>query len=107
MPAGIGTLSLPLGPSTRSSWPRVIFTPLGKGMIFLPTRDIVSSLPKLAEHFSADAFLARRTAGHDAARRGQNIDAESAQHLGDFLASDIHAAAGPRNAFNARDHRHV
>src|ERR1700733_7635626 len=112
MPSGIGTLSLPLGPSTSSSLPMVILTPFGRGIIFLPTRDIVylapfHCLPQLTENLSANAFLARRAARHHAARRGQNIDAEPAQHLGNFLAADIHAAPRPRDALDPRNHRHV
>src|ERR1700722_17465108 len=109
MPSGIGTLSLPLGPSTSISLPTVIFTPLGSGMIFLPTRDIVTllHLPKLAQNLAAHVFLAGRAAGHHAARRRQDIYAESAQHLGDFLPADIHAAPGPRDSLDPRDHRHV
>src|ERR1700733_147397 len=105
-------MSFPLGPSTNSSLPMVIFTPLGRGINFLPTRDIVyltpfDRSPQLAQHFAADVFFSRRTAGHHAARRGQNIDAETAQHLGNFLAADIDAAPGPRNALDPRYHRHV
>src|SRR5258708_4771368 len=49
MPAGSGTVCLPLGPSTNSSLPTVIFTPLGSGIGFFPTRDIN---PSLALHFT-------------------------------------------------------
>src|SRR5271170_100653 len=108
MPSGIGTCSLPLGPSTSISEPMLILTPLGSGMGFFPTRDICSPLlPQLAEDLSADAFLARARAGHHAARRSQNIDAEPAQHFGDFLATDIHAASGARDALDPGDHGHV
>src|SRR5579862_2963981 len=108
MPSGIGTCSLPLGPSTSISEPMLIFTPLGSGIGFLPTRDICSPhLPQLAENLSTDAFLARGAAGHHAARRGQNIVAQPAQHLGDFLAADIPAASRTRYALDARDHGDV
>src|SRR5690242_5445700 len=104
----MGTLSLPLGPSTKSSAPRLIFTPLGNGIGFFPTLDMVlNSLPQLAEHLSADAFFSRGAAGHHATRRGQNIDAEAAQDLRDFLAADVYAATGARHALDPRDHRHV
>ena len=37
-------------------------------------------LPHVAENFSAHAFLARRPAGHDSARRGQNVDPQASQN---------------------------
>src|SRR5262245_41649710 len=40
MPGGTGTVCLPLGPSTSSSGPTVIFTPFGSGIGFFPTLDI-------------------------------------------------------------------
>src|ERR1700738_3105265 len=40
-PCGIGTVSLPLGPSTSNRSPIVTFTPLGSGIGFFPTLDIV------------------------------------------------------------------
>src|SRR5579871_322578 len=107
MPSGTGTISLPFGPSTWSSLPMVTFTPFGSGIGFFPTRDIVSSLPKLAQHFAADSFLAGRRTGHDAARRGENVDAEPAQHPWNLAASDVHAAPRSRYALDARNHRHI
>ena len=40
MPAGIGTVSLPFGPSTCNCSPMLIFTPDGSGMGFLPILDM-------------------------------------------------------------------
>jgi len=40
-PCGIGTTSLPFGPSTPSCSPIVTLTPAGSGMGFFPTRDIL------------------------------------------------------------------
>src|SRR5215467_14329387 len=72
-PGGIGTLSLPFGPST-ARWPVAWnFTPLGSGIGFFPTLDMVCLLPDLAEHFSANIFLLRGRSGHDAFGRGQNV----------------------------------
>src|ERR1700693_5679051 len=108
MPFGSGTVSLPLVPSTSSSSPMVIFTPFGNGMGLFPTLDIcVTSLPELAKDLTAKAFFPRRTAGHDAARGRQNIDAQSTQHFGNFPAAHVDPASGPRHAFNARNYRHV
>jgi hypothetical protein len=34
----------------------------------------------VAQNFAADAFLARARTGHHAARRGQNVDSQPAEH---------------------------
>src|SRR5579872_1154700 len=103
----MGTFSFPLGPSTAISFPIAIFTPFGSGIGLFPTRDIKSSLPKLAENLPAHALLASRASGHDAARRGQNIDPQASQNLRHFLAVHVDAAARPGNALDARNQRHV
>src|SRR4051794_27841821 len=80
-PCGIGTLSLPFGPSTRSSSPTVIFTPEGTGKAFLPILDIAVNLrgrlPDLADQFTAHILLARDPARHKAARRRQHVDSDT------------------------------
>src|SRR5262245_44610087 len=105
MPLGSGTSSLHLGPSTRIVVPMVIFTPFGSGIGLCPALDMMPSLPKLAENLSPDVFLARRTACHDSARRGQDADSQAAQHLRDFAAAYINTAPRARHALNPRDHR--
>src|SRR5258708_12952284 len=52
-------------------------TPLGTATGFLPTRDIVGSLEHAAENFAAHIGHARLVVRHDAARRGQDRDAEA------------------------------
>ena len=51
-------------------------------------------LPQLAQHLSAHALLASGMAGHHSARRGENVDAQPAQNLGNLAAGDVHAAPG-------------
>src|SRR5690242_10814698 len=46
-------------------------------------------LPNLAQQFAAEAFPARGLARHYALRRGQNVDAEAAQHARDILAAHV------------------
>ena len=88
MPAGIGTVSLPFGPSTCSWSPIDTFTPLGSGIGFFPTLDMIRTpLTDLAEDFSAHALLARVAARHDAAGRCQNVDTQSAEHVAEFPCS--------------------
>src|SRR3989442_8923583 len=60
-------------------------------------------LPDFAEHFAADAGLARRAPGHHASRRGQDVDAEAAHNRPDLQDSDVAPAAGLRDAAQARD----
>src|SRR5579872_5614012 len=108
MPSGMGTVSLPLGPVTSSCAPTWIFTPLGSGIGFFPIRDIDQNLlPDATENLAAHVFLVGVAAGHDTARRGQNVDAEAAEHARDLGLPDVHAATGPRNALDRGDHRRV
>src|SRR4051794_13101386 len=100
-PCGIGTLSLPLGPSTRSSSPMVSFTPEGTGMGFLPILDIAKSLlPDLTDQFAADVFLAGIAAGHKTSGSCQDVYAEAPEHARDLFRAHIHAAAGTGNTFD-------
>src|ERR1700760_1992967 len=118
MPVGSMAESLPLGPSTRTVLPcMVYFTLAGNGIGFFPIRDIVlqpfvacesrpsfsdrstaalpqTALPDLAENLAADAFAPGLPAGHHAARRGHDADAHAALHALDFIAANIHAASG-------------
>src|SRR5579871_7018244 len=64
-------------------------------------------LPKLTQNLPAHMLLAGRLPGHHPARRGQDADPETAQHLGNFPASHINPASGTRYALDARDHRYV
>src|SRR4051794_3035461 len=105
-PCGIGTLSLPLGPSTRSSSPMVSFTPEGTGMGFLPILDITKSLlPDLTDQFAADVFLAGVTAGHKTSWSCQDVYAEAAEHSRDLFRAHVNAATGTGNTFNLRNRR--
>src|SRR6266853_6878491 len=114
MPAGIGTVCLPLGPSTNSWSPMVIFTPFGSGIGFFPTRDIYSKLrqiifvlPDVTENFSAHAFLAGRTSRHDPSGSRQDVYPQAAQNARHFFGADIHTATRTRPTRNQRDHGNV
>src|ERR1700759_4642705 len=85
----------------------LILTPLGRGMGFLPTLDMLRSLPNLTEDFAAHAFFARGFPGHHAFGRGGNVDALSAQDTRNLFAADIHAATRTRDTLNARDHGQI
>src|ERR1022692_1726481 len=119
MPWGIGTINLPFGPVTSSCSPTSIFTPLGRGIGFLPILDIShlrskqalacrhleqalgtsswnklleQALPHAAEDLAADVLLVRVPPGHDPARGGQNVDSHPAQHSRDVGLPHVHAA---------------
>src|SRR5262249_42663584 len=93
-PFGMFTLSLPLGPCTSIlSEAKAIFTPDGTGIGLFPIRDIFQfnpsnlrlektekKLPNLTKQFAADVGLARGTAGHQTARRGQDADPQAANY---------------------------
>src|SRR5579883_2146 len=108
MPGGIGTVSLPFGPVTSNCEPIWTFTPPGSGIGFFPIRDIDQNLlPDAAENLAAHVLLVRVAPGHDAARRGQNVDTEPAQHARNLGLPDIDAATRPRDALDGRNHRRV
>src|SRR5947209_18819364 len=97
MPGGRGTVSFPLGPSTCSSSPICTLTPLGIGIGFFPTLDIMQflrqDLPDPAENLPADVFFPGGGAGHDSARGGDDVNAQPAEHPRHFFAAHVHAAA--------------
>src|SRR5262249_11260269 len=61
-------------------------------------------LPDVAEYFAPAAGLHGLASGHHAARRRQDAGAEAREHVGDVVAAEIHAAAGPAHALDAGDH---
>src|SRR5579871_332558 len=127
MPAGSCVSSDPLGPLTRTpSGVTLMSTPLGTAIILFPILDINSPnllfrvftraselgprnllLPDLAQDLAADIFLARGAPGHQTLGRGQNVDAHPSQYARHFRAADVDAAAGARNALDARNDRLV
>src|SRR5260370_9879766 len=106
MPGGTGVLSLPFGPCISSAVsPMATFTTEGTGMTLRPTRDIVpSSLPDVAEDLAPHALARGRAAGHDPARRGENVDAEAAVHAGDLVLAAVDPAARAALPLQVRDH---
>src|ERR1700733_9330968 len=61
------------------------------------------SLPNFAENLAADTFATGLTAGHDALGGGHDGDAETALHAADFVAAEVDAAAGARDALEVAD----
>src|SRR5512140_1630294 len=105
MPGGTGVVSFPLGPCTSISVSLTeTFTPEGTTMTLRPTRDIVSSLPDVAEDLAAHAGLGGLTAGHDPARGRQDVDAEPAIDARDLVLAAVDAAAWLAHALHVRDH---
>src|SRR5512147_2502176 len=105
MPGGTGVVSLPFGPCTSSA---VSFTDTlsldGTTMTFRPTRDILCSLPDVAEDLAPHACLRDLPAGHDSARGGQDDDAEPAVDAGDLALAAVDAAAGAAHPLHLGDH---
>src|SRR4051794_15880014 len=109
MPGGIGTVSFPLGPSTRTWSPIWTFTPDGNGIGFLPILDIVrflkfsprdAFLPDLAKQLTTHALFAGTAAGHYATRCSQDVYSESAENARNLFTADIYPATGSRYALN-------
>src|SRR5579863_7335180 len=107
MPGGRAVSSLPLGPCTATVLPSIlIVTPLGSAIGFFPIRDInslFSSLPNLAQQLAAQTLFAGLATGHNAFRRGQNVDAHATEHARNLCAAHIDAATRPRHALDVRD----
>src|SRR5262249_36833308 len=95
MPAGTGVVSLPLGPWTsRRSGLTWTWTPFGIGVTLRPTRDMGKrSLPDVAEDLAAHALAGRAAPGHEAARGGEDVDAEAAVHARDLVLAAVDPAA--------------
>src|SRR5215212_1221907 len=97
---------VPSGPFTVTSVaPTVtsIFSGITTG--YFAIRDIVAfPLDDDAEHFAADAGLARAPVGHHAAGRGDDRHAESVHDRLDVLAAAVDAQPRARNALDLLDH---
>src|SRR2546426_7034572 len=103
--AGIGWLSLPLGPSARTV-PSVTctFTPCGMGTGFLPMRDMSCPLPHVGEDFAADLLLAGLAIRHHALRRRHERHAHAGEDRRDPVVGDVDAPARRGHAHEAGDH---
>src|SRR5271170_2660278 len=64
-----------------------------------------SSLPDAAKQLSADAFFTGVTTGHNTARRGQNVDSETALYAGDVFLANVHPATRARLALEVLNNR--
>src|SRR5215469_576672 len=72
---------LPLGPFTVTPRPLIVTsTPEGTTTGIRPILDIVCLLPDVSEDFPAYPLLLGLPVGHQAARRGNDRDAETAEH---------------------------
>src|SRR4029078_13483368 len=95
-----GPLTLTLSARTVTS------TPLAMATGFLATRDmIVTPLRHEAQDFAADALLARLNVGHDALGRGNDGNAETAEHFGQGVLAAVLAQARARHALQLLDHQ--
>src|SRR5579872_2994247 len=116
--------SVPFGPFTVivPSSAGVTVTPAGTAIGRFPIRDMFISrgrpacgsppcqlicsargLPDVAEDFSADALLARVAIRHDAVRRGEDRDAETAKHARHLLLAAVDPQAGLAYPLEVRD----
>src|SRR5687768_2959356 len=104
-PGGTGVVSSPLGPLTwrrfEATW---TVTPLGTVMGLLPTRDMAASLPDVDEDLAAHALAGRALPRHEAARGGQDVDAQAAVHAGDLVLPAVDAAARSADPLQVGDH---
>src|SRR5262245_46998304 len=100
--AGIRSVRVPLGPFTRTP-PSTgsTLTPLGIGIALRPTRDM--ALPHLAEELAAHRSRPRLAIRHHALGGGDHGDAQTAAHLGDLVAGDVHPAPRAAHPAQARD----
>src|SRR3989304_1184397 len=106
IPGGIGFVTVPFGPVTTTLRSLIsTFTLSGTGMGFFPIRDIDASSINVAEQLAAETLPASMLASHDAVRRRQNVDAQAAEHFRNFGLRNVHAATGPADAFDVRNHR--
>src|SRR4051794_29969135 len=106
MSLGMRSPSVPRGPLTcTNSGSIATVTPVGRGMGFLPMRDIATALPDVRHDLAADACAASVVAGHDASRRGDDRGAHAAEHLRDLAGCGVRTPAGARDALEARDRR--
>src|SRR5262245_6466204 len=103
-PARTGCVSLPFGPSARTTAPSICtFTPWGMLTGFRPIRDI-DSLPHVGEHFAADLLFARVPAGHHAPRRRHQRHPHAGHDGRDLVVRDVHAPTRGRDADEPGDH---
>src|SRR5882762_9777979 len=98
------------GPLTEI-WPgaKDTSTPLGRVTGRFPMRDICSApRPRLrhdAQHFAADAGLARLAVGHHTPGRGHDRHAQAVHHLRNVLGRFVDAQPRTADPLDALDHR--
>src|SRR5215475_966224 len=91
-PCSARTLPSSLGLVTVTSRPLMVTsTPLGTGTGMRPIRDIAVSSPDVGEDFPAYAALDRLPVGQQAARGGDDGDAQTAEHPRQVVFLRVHA----------------
>src|SRR5215469_5426946 len=102
--AATSMLRLPFGPFTVTSRPSMVTsTPDGTTTGIRPIRDIVCLLPDVSEDFPAYALLLGLPVGHQAARRGNDRDAETAEHPRQVVLARVDPKARLGHSLDARD----
>src|SRR5579859_3379670 len=66
-------------------------------------RKLETASPHFAQQFAAHALLARLAPGHHAFGRGEDVDAQPAQHARNLVAAHVDAASRPRDAVQVGD----
>src|SRR5258705_3904627 len=96
-------LSSPLGPLTCPVWPSILMsTPLGTGIGLRPIRDMVAvPLPDPGEDFPAYIPLAGLTVGQQPMGRGDDGDAQAAEHPRHLLCLRVDPQTGLGDPANA------
>src|SRR5262249_3005855 len=77
---------------------------LGHGDDFSADAGHGATSPHVADDLATHAFAGRGLAGHDPARGGEDVDAQSAVHAGDVVLPAVDAATGPADALQIGDH---
>src|SRR5687768_11533281 len=101
--------SSPFGPFTTTSCPLIFTsTPLATGMGILPMRLIaLPYLPDVRQDLATEALLLRVAAGHEARRRGDDRDAEAAEHARHLGLARVDAEPGLRDPADAGHRGHL
>src|SRR5512145_2130447 len=96
---------VPRGPLIEI-WPEATLnsTPFGTATGYLAIRDMVSISGNDAQDLAADAVGARLAVGHDAARGGEDGDAQAVHDARNVVAAPVHAQPRLGHALEALDH---
>src|SRR6185312_1556688 len=105
-PGSAWIASVPFGPFTVTlSAAAFSSTPFGRLIVFLATRDIVGSLGDLADDFAAQPLGAGLRVGQQTGGRRDDRDAQTTEHLRQFILAAVDAQAGTADAGDGFDGR--